>query len=213
MKEEKNLEGGYITLGPGALVFLFTTALSFGISFQWTLQALPDIPEGGKYEGHVYVGGSIGGSLRTMMSAEAQFQNQCVIDQDNDGTGEYGLISDMAGAPLRNGRPPVNPTFISQVFAHTDSTGFTRKSGFYYRSYVPQNTDMAEQKFVILAWPVNRGISGWNTYLLMESCEIYVWVRGDRAFSGANAPTLDDVFFGEPWVTPVNEWDWAKAQD
>lgn len=205
-------ERGYIILGPQTLVFLMGTALSFIAALPIAIEFPPESAEEQRYTGSVYVGGSVGGTLRTLSSSEAQFQSQGVIDEDKDGTGEYGLLSDLAGAPLRNGNPPVNPPFVSSFFARTNQHGFVAKGGFYYRSYVSKDPDVAENKFVILAWPIQRGVSGRNTYLLDQSGEIYAWVRGDWGFSGTDAPKLEDVFWGEPWTTPINEYNWKNAE-
>lgn len=201
----------YITLEPAALIFVLVSTVSFAISIPLAVKPMPQESDRVIYGGPFYAGGSVGGILRTLMTSQAQFQANCVIDEDQDGTGEYGLLSDLGGAPLRNGRPPCSPTYITSIFARPGSNGFFAKSGFYYRSYVPNDPDLAERCFVILAWPIRRGSTGWNTYLLTAGDEIRVWIGGDKTFSGNDAPTLEDVFFGEPWVTPIDDYNWADT--
>ena len=41
--------------------------------------------------------GAVAG-LRSLTANQATFQSVCVVDQDEDGTGEYGLFEELAGA-------------------------------------------------------------------------------------------------------------------
>ncbi|NOZ20693.1 MAG: prepilin-type N-terminal cleavage/methylation domain-containing protein [Planctomycetes bacterium] len=88
------------------------------------------------------------GSMKTVSTQEAIYKQQAETDQDNDGVGEYGWLTELCGeaAPRRSaaqatGTPAaVSPAYISQQFATggaAGGTGYAEKSGFFYRLYLP----------------------------------------------------------------------------
>jgi len=97
--------------------------------------------------------GSAIGSLRTLSTSQSQCQANCAIDQDCDGTGEYGVFNELCGAgPVRSGnltvgtgvivgstRAAVSPGYISRAF-YTAGQNYAQKSGYRYRMYLPGNT-------------------------------------------------------------------------
>jgi len=96
--------------------------------------------------------GSAIGSLRTLSTSQAQCQANAAIDQDCDGTGEYGVFNELCGAAnVRSGdldqvngtiagsrRAPVSPGYISRAFFTTGNT-YAQKSGYRYRMILPGN--------------------------------------------------------------------------
>lgn len=90
--------------------------------------------------------GAVAG-LRSLTANQATFQSVCVVDQDEDGTGEYGLLEELAGAAVCRGEvtgsgsaPPArrNPgEFMQQVYGQVTVGGYAQKSGYYYVIYLP----------------------------------------------------------------------------
>jgi len=87
--------------------------------------------------------GAIAG-LRSLTANQAQFQGVGVVDQDNDGTGEYGLFVELAGASEpradQQGNSPAKRKpgeFMAQIFGQTDANGFASKSGYLYQMWLP----------------------------------------------------------------------------
>jgi hypothetical protein len=82
------------------------------------------------------------GVLRTISTAQNQFQNASVKDRDLDGVGEYGFFGELAGSydvPRGMASAPVRPPFISSVFGKTvlENQGIANKSGYNFMMYLP----------------------------------------------------------------------------
>ena len=90
--------------------------------------------------------GAVAG-LRSLVANQATFQSVCVVDQDEDGTGEYGLFEELAGAAqcrgVVTGSPSPAPAqrnpgeFMQQVYGQVTAAGYAQKSGYYYVLYLP----------------------------------------------------------------------------
>ena len=87
--------------------------------------------------------GAIAG-LRSLVANQAQFQGVAVVDQNNNGTGEYGVYSELAGAVLprqdTNGNQPARRSageFCSAIFGVIDANGNASKSGYLYHMFLP----------------------------------------------------------------------------
>jgi len=86
--------------------------------------------------------GSAIGTLRTISTSQAQFQSQAQVDQDSDGTGEYGLLAELAGTSNRRSpnavnSPRANPTFVTPVLGPKPNINHGSKSGFLFKMYLP----------------------------------------------------------------------------
>ena len=56
------------------------------------------------------------GTLRSLSSAEAEFQARQIVDQDADGLGEYGFLQELAGSVIPRGAASLlDPPSISQA--------------------------------------------------------------------------------------------------
>jgi type II secretory pathway pseudopilin PulG len=87
--------------------------------------------------------GSSSAGLRSLASAQVTFAKNNSVDQDEDGTGEFGVFNEMAGITNRRGiaggpveRPRLTTTDISVAFAAT-ANSYSSKSGYYWQIFLP----------------------------------------------------------------------------
>jgi prepilin-type N-terminal cleavage/methylation domain-containing protein len=84
------------------------------------------------------------GSLKTVATQQAIFRQQAEVDQNGNGTGEYGLLGEMAGEiALRPASTRIaNPAYISQQFRTQGSAGngTALKSGFLFMIHLSNAT-------------------------------------------------------------------------
>ena len=149
-------------------------------------------------------------TLRSIASAQAQLQSSCAIDTDADGGGEFGWLGEMAGtAPLRiwdpgTGGPgldvgvldpPILPTpFGNLMFDASGSECVVERAGYYFKVYLPGQTDQALRTVPGLPETGPASIGGQDagaTFPDSDNCEIfwcaYAWPvsaesTGNRVF-------------------------------
>ena len=141
------------------------------------------------------------GSLRTMVASEAQFQGSASVDQDRDGTGEYGYLQELAGlqgsanvprfvagqaqALVRAGE------YITQVLSIVNAGGQASKSGYMYWMYLPNaggttsaevpglwagiagDANPQETRFICYAWPLTFDQSGKRCFVVNQQGEVF----------------------------------------
>jgi hypothetical protein len=146
--------------------------------------------------------------LRTISSAQAQFQRSGKADEDNDGTGEYGFFAELTGkAGVRGGSMRV-PTDMTQSMSAVDPNGEVSRNGYIYRLYLPEalgvghreaalggiapgvlEPDGAEVHWIVYAWPANHGHSGIRTFFVNQKDEIIT--TEDEDHSGSDDDDLE----------------------
>jgi type IV pilus assembly protein PilA len=94
------------------------------------------------------------GALRTLSSAQMNFQGSASTDNDNDGTGEFGRFVDLVNA---------TPEFIDS------SLGSGQKSGYLFTVTLPPNVNDAEIMWEATAFPINKGNTGNRSFYIDES--------------------------------------------
>ena len=94
------------------------------------------------------------GALRTLSSAQTNFQASGSIDADSDGVGEYGSFVDLSSA---------TPAFID------DTLGSGKKSGYFFTVTTPALVNTAEIMWEATAFPVVKGRTGNRTFYINES--------------------------------------------
>lgn len=145
--------------------------------------------------------------LRTLSTAQSQFQRSTKADEDVDGMGEYGYFGELTGrVGVRGGASKV-PTDITQSMGSVDANGEVNRNGYMYRLYLTSAggagrresafggiapgvlfPDSAEVYWVCYAWPAANGSSGTRTFFLNQRDEIIQTEDVDH--SGANEPDL-----------------------
>ena len=93
------------------------------------------------------------GALRTLTSAEINFQGICVIDADNDGTGEYGSFAQLSNA---------GPAYVD------DSLGSAQKAGYFFMITTIGVADSDEIVWEATAYPVSKSRTGNKTFYIDE---------------------------------------------
>ena len=146
-------------------------------------------------------------TMRTIGSAQVQFHATAKADEDNDGTGEYGMLGELSGLVAVRGGSFKTPTDLSGSFKNVTIDGEVNRSGYYFRMYLPApggtgiaenggggvlvgvlEPDLAETTWIVYAWPANSGISGQRTYATDQSGEIIA--TRDSTATGAATVSL-----------------------
>jgi len=94
-------------------------------------------------------------TLRTISTAQAQFQAASSVDTDADGGGDYGFFGEMASvAPLREFDvatggakigsefldPGVVPTPFDRILVDANGEGIAQRTGYYFKIFLPGAT-------------------------------------------------------------------------
>jgi prepilin-type N-terminal cleavage/methylation domain-containing protein len=143
-------------------------------------------------------------TLRSIISAQAQFQTRGLADEDFDGLGEYGTFGEMSGlVGVRAGRL-LQPSVLSTAFRAVDVNGQISRSGYLYRLYLPDpagdglpevagggapagvDADLAESIWCVYAWPTDYGQSGVRTFFVNHAGEILA--ADSNAYTGPGGP-------------------------
>jgi prepilin-type N-terminal cleavage/methylation domain-containing protein len=156
------------------------------------------------------------GSLKAINTSQSQFHSGANVDQDGDGTGEFGLLGELAGTIDLRGVAParkVDPGFISKSLAPTGVDTYSTKSGYYFKIYLPgdavlsdtgvtaatadtNDANSQEVKWRGYAWPASAKSSGNRAFAVDQAGEIFtcsnlngttaVW-SGSALIPGCNA--------------------------
>jgi len=170
------------------------------------------------------------GSLTTLRTVQAQFQQAIVVDQDGNGIGEYGLFQELTGAEIARGaiNPRTPGEFISQELGAVDANGIATKAGYDFLIYLPTaagaavsegdlgvplpNVEVAadaphqEVRWACYAWPVSRTETGNRAFAVNQTGTVYQ-TNNDEAtqlYSGTGVmPTPDAAFIAVPGNEPI----------
>jgi len=171
------------------------------------------------------------GTLRTLIASQAQFKGAVVVDQDNDGTGEYGFFQELAGsAPPRIVAPQVPSVvrpgeYITQLLGNVDAAGIAAKSGYHFYIYLPTgaagnigesnplaggvaaNAEMQECHFICYAWPLTFGTSGKRCFVVNQQGEVYTarnLAGGAPIYNGTGAIPPGSAAIDPAYPTPAD---------
>ena len=144
-------------------------------------------------------------TLRNILSAQSQFQTMARADENNNGVGEYGYLSEMSGGVGVRGGAVLNPEVLSTAFRSADANGVVVRSGYLFVVALPQangdgagleniglvDADVAETTWVCYAWPSNYGTTGNRTFFVNQAGDIIG--TEDSSYSGYAGATVPMV--------------------
>src|SRR5262245_394061 len=76
-------------------------------------------------------------TLRTLLSAQSQFQQSAKSDEDSDGTGEYGGFIEMSGSAAGRMAGILVPPVLSGSFRVLNANGEVSRSGYFFKMFLP----------------------------------------------------------------------------
>jgi hypothetical protein len=164
------------------------------------------------------------GSLKSICTGEEQFRSGVCIDQNANGVGEYGFLSELGGtAPCRGGglQYESNP-YIPSILGTVDSRGVSHKSGYCFILYLPAGKNAAtatddgrvgvalsEEAYAVYAWPKEKGVTGNRLFFIDVQGQPYG--RDDSPYSGpSNPPPWNEAFSdpGKGWSSGIDLSTW-----
>ena len=138
--------------------------------------------------------GAVIADLRTLSSAQETFRSGCIKDQDDDGYGEYGKLSELAGAVTVDGNPPVTPPFIDPQF------GIGQKPGYIFSVFlgtsacagtaITNTIDAMETAYYAVARPLGWHKTGIRTFVVDPSGVIRGKDAGPSAIPNCNTACM-----------------------
>jgi prepilin-type N-terminal cleavage/methylation domain-containing protein len=152
-------------------------------------------------------------TVRSIVTAQSQFQTGSRADENGNGLGEYGTLGEMSGGvPLRGGGTLVPPV-LSTAFRTVNANGEVGRSGYLFAMWLPDaagdgvaelagggasptvDPDLAEVAWCCYAWPANHGGSGNRTFFVNQGGDIVA--TEDPAYSGSgNGPDASAAYAG-----------------
>ncbi|MBK8097912.1 MAG: hypothetical protein IPK26_12445 [Planctomycetes bacterium] len=126
-------------------------------------------------------------TLRNIASAQMQCLASSVIDVDRDGKGEFGGFLELTGTTVVRGSEStrISPPVLSKALAKAEN-GVVTRAGYCFQVWLPGkdgvpiaadgadaaapiDAGLAEQHFLVLAWPIERGKSGVDAFLVTQA--------------------------------------------
>ncbi len=135
-------------------------------------------------------------TLRSISTAQAQFQASAKCDLDNDGTGEFGMLRELSGGVgVRTNATGttvgnvMNPPALSGAFRLFNANSEVSRSGYLFKLYLPGdggvgsqeistsatalspalNADLCESTWCCYAWPAAYSKSGNRTFFVNQT--------------------------------------------
>lgn len=153
------------------------------------------------------VGGNEASAIRTLRyitTAQEQFKQGNIVDQDGDGMGEYGWLGELSGidACRVSGLKMNQSPYIAAILGIKDGGGLAQKSGYYFVMYLPgtqgealrepQGADQArpeaadaqEVRWACYAWPAMPGASGNRCFFANSAGEVYATPMNALKYQG-----------------------------
>ena len=121
--------------------------------------------------------------LRSISTAQAQFQTSAKADVDNDGTGEYGFFRELASATAvrtaadgtATGGTVLWPTALSQSFGVLNADGEVVRSGYHYRVFLPNSNGDAIGELTLTTLEVSAAPGLIDTAMAETIWCAYAW--------------------------------------
>jgi prepilin-type N-terminal cleavage/methylation domain-containing protein len=148
-------------------------------------------------------------NLRTISSAQSQYQASANADVDLDGLGEFGTLAEMGGA--RGVRTDADGTaggiletaVLSTSYGRLNVNGEATRAGYLYRVFLPAqgdtastemtedgdlsarvDVDVSETKWCVYAWPEDASRTGSRAFFVNQRGKVTAAAEG---YSGTAA--------------------------
>lgn len=145
--------------------------------------------------------------------AERLFREGVYADRDGDGVGEFATLGQLAATtPLPSG-PPLSASLLSLEGSPlvTEDGQRLEASGTCFRSYLPDDADGAERRFVVYAWPARRQGAGGKVFCIDQDEDILEADASVRGYFGCDSPPPRDACLGPEDETGAPPTDGIKA--
>lgn len=120
-------------------------------------------------------------SMRTISTAQSVFRQQTIRDDNGDGAGDFGTLTDLA-VPLVSGAPP----FIDS------SLGSGVKSGYLFSIEIVPGTNIKEPRYSAFAIPGAYAKTGIRNFYIDEQGVVRFTVgEAGKATLGVDSPPLN----------------------
>ena len=145
--------------------------------------------------------------LRSISTAQAQFQRSAYADENQNGTGEYGYFGELGGSAGVRGGARKTTADLSTSMSVVTSTGEVQRNGFVFRMYLPQaagvgrrenpgggvaagviNPTNGEVHWACYAYPSHYGGTANRTFFINERCELIT--SDDDRYQGVGCAAL-----------------------
>jgi hypothetical protein len=159
-------------------------------------------------------------ALRKLAHRQAQFRQAVLMDEDQDGIGEYGSFGELAGVVdlVRHGvgtPAPLSPPLLRAPFDAIGVNGFVTKSGYLFVVFLPDanftpaglhdvagggpnnavDPDHGESLWCAYAWPVSAGTTGDRAFFVNQTGVVLATTMDTVVYTGVSyAPVYDAAF-------------------
>ena len=154
-------------------------------------------------------------TLKNISSAQAQCQASGVIDENNNGAGEYGYFGELSGADevrINGGLSTtefISPAVLSNAFGNVAASRVVR-SGYVFQMYLPGlggtnfmpeapgggatastvDPNAAEVLWCCYAWPSSYGNSGKRTFFINQGGDVLGCRNSTTRYNGTANPPI-----------------------
>ena len=155
-------------------------------------------------------------NLRQIATSQELFRFRTHVDEDNDGTGEYGGLVEMAGTQVGRAASAIVPPVLSPALGVLNATGQASRSGYLYAVFLPDATgaglvepqtgyttttldvDLSENVYAVYVWPVVHNQSGSRTFFINQQG---IMTFTDGVYDSATVPAYSAAFLAAGSLT------------
>lgn len=156
-------------------------------------------------------------TLKSIASSQAQCQVSAVIDDNDNGRGEFGYFGELSGVdPVRAGgglgTERVAPPNLSQAFGQI-SAGRARRSGYTFQMYLPDSAGgwvseapnggavpgavsavQAEILWACFAWPISYPSSGKRAFFINHNGDVLGCSNSVARYDGSTVAPIAGTY-------------------
>ena len=209
IRKDPKLEGSGLAIAGIVVGGVFTIFLIFAVLSILAAIAIPSMMRSPMTSNQT----AAIGTLRTLVASQSQFRGAAVVDQDGDGTGEYGYFQELTGAAVPRTVGDQMPAdvrpgeYITHVLGKVSPNGVATKSGYHYYMYLPDGdggalgesvplpegdagcADDQETRFICYAWPAAFNSSGKRCFVVTVQGEVFQ----TRNVDASGRPVYDGI--------------------